>query len=330
MAVSYLRSVGISITGYYPYNHATDIVGFLKLTPPFKYPLKVAVEIAKCTVTVESVDGFSTFAKNASAEKVLLLTPPRLDDLDPVVEKKLKTERIDLVRSVEVKAFSTTTTRSKAKQEYDNIRDLVSPNKLIKELPTFAKQEIPKDIQHIIGDQRIEAWQLLEDAVYCTFYYGLSYGVRQLGKESLFKNEPEGVVITSGQGQFALLYDCKSSSGKYKMTADDERTYVNYIAKKKKEVSSLDRCELKYFVIISPDFAGDINLRGFDILRETQVVLVLIKAEILKKLGLWSYKIPPELRPLIELPYIFKETFVSDETVDNYIKTFDQKYQKRY
>ena len=330
MAVSYLRSIGISVTGYYPYDHAIDIVGFLKLPLPFKYPLKIAAEIAKCPVTVDMIDGFLTFAKNASAEKVLLLTPPKLDQLDLVVEEKLNTERIDFVKSDVVKTFSLTTTRIQAKQEYDNIRDLVSPSKLIKELPTFAQQEIPKDIQRIIGDQNIEAWQLLEDAVYCTFFYGLGCGVRQLGKEALFKNEPEGVVITGSPGQFALLYDCKSSSGKYKMTADDERTYVGYITKKKKEVAGLDRCELKYFVIISPDFAGDISKRGFEILKATQVLLVLIRAEVLKKLGLWSYRIPPELKPLIELPDIFKETVVSSESVDSYIKTFDQKYQKRY
>jgi hypothetical protein len=330
MAVSYLRSIGISVTGYYPYEHATDVVGLLKLSEPFKYPLKVAIEIAKQPITMDVIDGLLTFSKNASADKVLLLTSQKVDNLDPEVEKRLVDERIVVIKSNIIKDFSATTTTRQAKEEYENVRDWFAPIKLIRELPTFAKQIIPPDIQRIIGEQKIEAWQFLEDAAYCTFKDGLGCEVRQLGKEALFKNEPEGVVITRSPGQFALIYDCKSSSHKYNMTADDERTYVDYITKKKKEVGSLDHCELKYFVIISPDFAGDISQRGFEILKQTQVLLVLIRAETLRKLALWSYKLPHDIKALIELPDVFKQTIVSDATVDSYIKDFDEKYQKRY
>lgn len=331
MAVSYLRSIGISIAGYYQYDHATDVVGFLKLPSPFKYPLKVAAEIAKSPVTADTLDGFSKFARNTAAEKVLLLTPQEFDELDADAEKKLQIERIEFIKSESVNIFSKTKTQSQAKQEYEKIRDVVSPTKLIKELPTFAKQFVPQDLQKMMGDQKLDAWQLLEEAVYCVFYYGFGYAVRQLGKEALFKNEPEGVVTTGGTKQFALLYDCKSSSTKYTMTADDERTYVGYITKKKKEVASLDHCELKYFLVISPDFGGDVELRGFDILKETQVLLVLVKAETLKRLGLWVASLPLGYKQLIELPDILgKEAVLSDSTVDNYIKTFNETYQKRY
>jgi hypothetical protein len=331
MAVSYLRSLGISIVGYYPYDHATDIVGFLKLPLPFKLPLKVVAEIAKSSVTVDAIDGFSKLAKNSLAEKVLLLAPSELDKLDPDAKKKLESERIEFVGKKDITVFSKTTTQSLAKQEYERIRDVVSPNKLIKELPTFAKQVVPEDIQKMFGEPKLEAWQLLEEAVYCTFRYGFSYSVRQLGKEALFKNEPEGVVTTGGPSQFALIYDCKSSSTKYTMSADDERTYVGYVAKKKKEVMSLDHCELKYFVIISPDFFGDAELRRENILKETQVLLVLIKADTLRKLGLWAADVPPDLKSLIDLRDVLtKEVIASCRTIDNYIKSFDKKYQKRY
>ena len=330
IAVSYLKSVGISITGYYPYSHATDIVGFLKLSVPFNYPVKVIAEIAKLPITLESIEGFVTLAKNASAEKLLLIAPPKLNELSPSIEKMLKTHRIDFVTSDIVGAYSQTTSGSQAKKDYENVKDLVSASKLIKELPTFAKQEIPADIQRIIGDQKLEAWQLLEDAVYCAFHHGLGCEVRQLGKEALFKNEPEGVVITAGHSQFALLYDCKSSSNKYKMSADDERAYIEYIRKKKNEVASLDRCELKYFLIISPDFAGDFGLRRSSILKKTQVILVLIKADLLRKLSLWSYVIPYEIKKLIELQDIFEEAIVTNETIESYIKTFNGKYKNRY
>jgi hypothetical protein len=330
MAVSYLKSIGIAITGYYPYPHAVDIVGFLKLQTPFEYPIKIAAEIATCPITTDSIDSFLTFARNASAEKVFLLTPTELDKLDLEVEERLKVERIDVIRSESVAAYSKTKNNTQAQKEYQSIKDLVSANKLINELPTFAKQEIPEDIQRMIGNQKVEAWQLLEDAVYCTFYYGMGCEVRQLGKEALFKNEPEGVVLTSGLGQFGLLYDCKSSASKYKITADDERTYIDYIIKKKKEVASLDNCDLKYFVIISPDFAGDISARSFEIFRQTQVALVLFKAETLRKLAIWANGLTHKLKSLIDLSIIFKETLVTEGTVDNYIRAFDTNYKNRY
>jgi len=331
MAVSYLRSIGVSIVGYYPYEHAIDIVGFLKLPSPFKIPLKVVAEIAKGSVTVDAIDGFSKLAKNSLAEKVLLLAPSDLAQLDPDAKKKLENERIEFIGREDITIFSKTTTKSRAKQEYERIRDFVSPNKLIRELPIFAKQVVPEDIQRMIGEPKLEAWQLLEEAVYCTFRYGFGYTVRQLGKEALFKNEPEGVVTTGGTSQFALIYDCKSSSTKYAMSAEDERTYVGYVAKKKKEVMNLDHCELKYFVIISPDFLGDAKLRRENILKETQVLLALIKAETLRKLGLWTIDIPSDLKALIDLRDVLtKEVIVSDRTVDSYIKSFDEKYQKRY
>lgn len=331
MAVSYLRSLGVSIVGYYPYGHAIDIVGFLKLPAPFHLPLKIVAEIAKGSVTLDAIDGFSKLAKSSLADRMLMLASLELTELDPETKKKLESEGIELIGKKDIAAFSKTTTQKQAKQEYERIQDDVSPIKLIKGLPTFAKQVVPEDIQRKVGEPKLAAWQLLEEAVYCLFLYGLNYSVRQLGKEALFKNEPEGVVTTSGTNHFGLIYDCKSSATTYAMTADDERTYMGYITKKKMEVASLDHCELKYFIIISPDFSGDMELRRENILKETQVILSLFRAETLRKFGLWVFSLPPDLKTLIDMRDILtKEVVVSDRTIDNYIKSFDEKYKKRY
>jgi hypothetical protein len=293
--------------------------------------LKIVAEIAKCPVTIDAIEGFSNFAKNSAAEKLVLLTPSKFDELESDVEEKLETGKIEVIKSYLVAAFSNTTTSSQAKKEYENIRDIVSPNMLIKELPNFAKQIVPEDFKVIVSEQKIDAWQLLEEAVYCTFSYGFGYSVRQLGKEALFKNEPEGVVTTGGVNQFALIYDCKSSSAKYTMTADDERTYIGYITKKKKEVENLNHCELKYFVIVSPEFGGDTKLRRLNILKETQVLLVLIRGETLKRLGVWAAKLPPDLKSLIDLPALLtRDDILDDQTVDKFINEFDKIYQTRY
>jgi len=332
LAVSFLKSIGISIVGYYPYDHAIDVVGFLKPPPPFKLPMKVVAEVARSDVTADTIDGFSKLAKNSLAEKMLLLAPSEFDQLDTDARKKLESERIEFVGKKEIAVFSKTTSKKQAKQEYERIIDVVSPNKLIKELPNFAKQVVPEDIRKMIGASKVEAWQLLEEAVYSTFYYGFHYTVRQLGKEALFKDEPEGVVTTVGPNPFALIYECKSALTEYKMTAKDERTYVDYIGIKKKEVMSLDHCELKYFVIVGPDFSGDTELRRESVLKETQVLLAFMKAETLKKIGLWAVNIPPNLKPLIDLRDIFttREVIMSDQTIDSYIRSFNRKYRNRY
>jgi hypothetical protein len=172
----------------------------------------------------------------------------------------------------------------------------------------------------------------LEEAVYAVFCYGFQYTVRQLGKEVLFQREPEGVVITVGKNAFALVYECKSSSTKYKMTVDDERTYSGYVEKKKREVMSLDHSELKYFVVVAPDFAGDLALRRENIFKETQVLLAFMKADTLRELGRWASQIPPNLKPLIDLREIFKttEVVVSNHIVNSYIQRFNQQYKMRY
>jgi len=332
MAMAFLKSIGVSIVGYYQYQHATDIVGFLRPPPPFKLPIKIVAEIATGRVSVDSVDGFIKLAKNSLAERMLLLAPLELNQLDPEVTTRLESGRIEFIGRKEIGIFSKTKSKGQAKQEYERIRGVVSPNKLIKELPSFARQLVPEDIQKLIGGTTITAWQLLEEAVYATFSFGFHYTVRQLGKEVLFQNEPEGVVTTVGTCPFALIYECKSSSTGYKMTADDERTYIGYIANKKKEVMSLDHCELKYFVVIGPDFSGDNVLRRENIFKETQVLLAFMKAETLSRLGLWTLQIPSDLKALIDLRDMFttREVIISDQTIDNYIRCFNDKYQKRY
>jgi len=95
----------------------------------------------------------------------------------------------------------------------------------------------------------------------------------------------------------------------------------------------LDGAELRYFVIIGPDFEGDIEGRRNEIYKETGVLAVYVKASTLSNVANWAHKIDNKLKKMIDLGEIFSiigEDIVTDNSIKKFIENFDQKYKVRY
>lgn len=327
-----LRSLDFQVTGYYPYEHAINLVGYLKQPEPFRNPIKVALEIAKGSLNRESVESFAKFGNNVLAQKLAIFHKDDFDDLDEDVKSTISAIKIDYVGGETLrKALSRSTVTPEEAKQYRNSLDILSPKRLVEALPELSRQTIPSDIGSILG-RKLAAWEIMEDAVFAAFLHCFGYETRKLGHEKRFEPEPEGEVATLNQSPFALLYDCKSARAVYCMSKDDERTVVSYINNKKGEITARYRCELRYFIIVGPDFEGRFDLRRDSVHNKTNVILVFVKAEAFRNLSLWAYNLPPRYKELIDLRKIFKigEKIIDEQIVEAYKREFNSTYQTVY
>ena len=328
-----LRSLNFQVTGYYPYEHVTNLVGYLRQPEPFTTPIKVAVEIAKSPINKESVESFAKFGRNVLAQKLAIFHEDDFDDLDEDVRSTTSALKIDYIGGERLrKALSRSTVTPREARRYRNSLDILSPKRLVEALPELSRRKVPKDIRNILGET-FDAWEIMEDAVFAAFSHCFGYETRKLGHEKRFEPEPEGEVVTLNQPPFAFLYDCKSTKNAYGMSKDDERAVINYINNKKGEIMARYRCALRYFIIIGPDFEGRLDLRRDTVYNETDnAILVFVKAEALRTISLWAYNIPPRYKEQIDLKKTFK---VGNEVIDKhimeaYMRDFDSTYQKVY
>ena len=330
---TYLKRLGFNFIGYYPFTDFLDAIGYIKPPVPFKIPIKTTVEIKYGLLPKITIERFYKISKDALADKMIIFSSLKYADLPIETKSLLSTYKIEFFGNEDLIEFaSKEKIDDKSIKYYEKIPDIFSPFKLAGFLPALSRQIIPAEIKDKINELGLEAWQVFEESVYSIFLQCFNYDVKQLGSSTLFKKEPEGIVVTNGVMPFSFLYECKSSSTKYKMSADDERAYKEYINKKKEEIKGLYKTELKYFVIISPDFDGDLILRRDNIYSSTNVLVIYIKSETLRLLAQWAFKIPPSIKNLINLTEIFKmsEVIVSDNLVKNFIKGFEDKTKNRY
>lgn len=328
-----LKDQNFSVKGYYSYDSVTDIVGYFEARPPFQIATKVIIEIRTDELTSEDVDGFSKLAKNTLADKRILFSLEPFDKLDPGIQSlisKVRCEYLDFASLEKILEESKKTAIDVS--ELTNSCDLFSAKRLSEALPDLARQNVPDDIKSYFPKR--QAWEILEDAVFSIFNFCFGYETKQLGGQSLFEHEPEGMVMCNSRdgSHYGIIYDCKSSKSSYRMTKQDELTYISYIKDKKIEFRSLYNCELQYFLIISPEFSGDLNQRRNSILHATSVLLAFIKATTLREVALWAYKLPNNLKPMIDISefLLSEEIVVLDGTVRRYIDDFDKKQRKRY
>lgn len=326
-----LSNLGFAARSYLRYENHSDIMGEFKAQPPFTVPTRAMVEISKGIPGAETIEGFYNQAKSAQCEKAILVLqdPAKLSAASISLAEKYGIERWPLSELV-----GRTVSKADLRQASDTL-EAVSPKRLVKALPDLAGQVIPSDIARAINDPNRKAWEVFEDAVHAAFRFCFDYNVRKLGKESLFQSEPEGVVTTSGlpTDRFAFIYDCKSSRDKYVVTSQDQSKYIEYILDKKSQVLSIEKCELKYFVIVGSRFGGDMQQRRQNILEKTQVVTVYLSASVLERLAEWADSVTdPALKQLIDLKKVFKlsEPEVTPETVKDYASGFDREFRERY
>lgn len=325
LVYSFLKTLDFKMVRYYPYESIADILGYMNPPAPLKIPIKVAIEIVDRQVTGDFIQRFRTISKNSVTERSIVfaaqgITPEGRDLANRYrIEVILRKDLEDIVKKVD----------KQITEHYERISDIVSPMSLAKMLPEIAQQKMPNQLKAFVGEN-LEPWQLFEESVYSIFRHCFHYNVRQLGSVSLFEREPEGVVGVDDK--FAFIYECKSAKEAYHMTVDDERAYVEYIEEKKNEVRALDKSDLKYFVVLSPDFKGDLEERRDRIYGETTVLIVFMKASSLSILGQWVYNLPPNMKGLVNLTRVFKisQLVVSDDLVEEKIKLFEKKYRSRW
>lgn len=324
LVYSFLNTLDFKMVSYYPHKNIADILGYIRPPIPLKIPIKVAIEVVTRQVTKDFIDRFRTIANNSATDRSIVfaqrITPEAQDLANRYrIEVILRKDLEDIVKKID----------EKVSKQYKRISDVVHPLSLAKMLPELARQKIPEQLTEMAGI-KLEPWQLFEEAVYSIFRRCFYYNVRQLGAATLFEREPEGVVIVDDK--FAFLYECKSADKTYHMTVDHERAYAEYIEEKKNEIRVLDKSDLKYFVVLSPDFKGDLKERRDRIYSDTTVLIIFMKASSLSTLGQWVYNLPPDVKTLLDLTRIFKisQLVVSDDIIEKQIGIFEKKYRSRW
>lgn len=333
---SFLKEMGITPKGYYEYPAFADLIGYQKSQPPYKFPAKVMAEVSAGKLTIDKILSFSKTTKDNQVTKSLIFGTDDYDQLADNVKEAMQKAGIEYFGPKELSKFLRGKSVSLEQvQQYKKASEVVAPPSLVDSLPELALQKIPMTIQSALKAANpgveIPAWEIFEEAVYSAFLSCFGYNVRKLGKDALFEEEPEGVVTLRDHKRTAFLYECKSAQAKYHMTADDKTKYIEYIDKKKLEVRAKDKAELRYFVLVGPDFRGDKENRRDEIHHKTGVLLIYLKASMLKMLAQWACGITDhDLKQLIDIGEIFsklQQLEVGEETIKKYIDKFDKKYR---
>lgn len=337
---SVLKTMKIVPKGYFPYPEFSELVGSQEPEWPYTMPLRVMVQLSFRKITKEMVHSFNKSSRDTKAVRSLIFGIEESARLNAESRSNMKAFQIEYFGPSDVSKLLSdkgVSLSNEEVQEYKKASEVVHPILLVNGLPELALKMIPSDIQKSLNALNLRippAWELLEEAVFSSFSYCLGYNVRQLGKESRFETEPEGVVAVRFPSSFGILYECKSAKDAYKMTVDHKRAYVEYILQKKAEVLALDKVELRYFVLVGPKFEGDEDNRRNQVYQETGVLVVFLKADVLMKIAKWASEITDsELKRLISVGEIFtsiQDIEVQDKTVNEYIKKFDEKNRKRY
>jgi hypothetical protein len=325
-SVSVLRNIGFRAVSYYQYPYSTEILGYVKPRPPLTIPLKLMVAIVRSRPTAQLINSFHQTGKNALADRLVIFSPTDPRRLTSEAQRVLSRSRIEFFGGKIIDELA----RAKPRER---IQDIVSAKRLIDAISQLSLQTVPSDLSEYADILNVQPWQIFEDAIFVAFQFCFHYRVRQFGKETLLEREPEGVAITTNDKPFAIVYDCKSAKRKYHMSVDDERAYVEYILKKKSEVRSLDNSEVLYFLVVSPDFKGQLDSRRKNVAAATGVQMIFLKAQALQRLASWAYDLPSNLSPLIDLREVFKrgkDPVVTTNDVEDYIRRFDEEYKKRY
>jgi hypothetical protein len=181
----------------------------------------------------------------------------------------------------------------------------LSPYKLLRELPELASNSLPVCLEAYCSISGLQAWELLEEGVYYFFRQILMLETIRLGSNCLFRQEPEGVVLVGRDPDpFALLYECKARSEPYRMSSDDLLRYRRYIRQKRHEVRIKYHLNLTHFVIVAPEFAGNLDLR-LAALDSEGVVTSLIPASTLRICALTMQQLSYSDIHLLEVRHIF-------------------------
>jgi hypothetical protein len=325
-ALAFLKSLGLTPVGYYPYSHCSDVVGYWDPPPPFRVRTKMMAEIVRELPTRSSIEGFHKLAQDSLVERIVLICRTPLAHLSSDLQSLVEGLRIEFFDQATI---STELERRKVGESeilaFSKLYEIVAPPAIAGALPEIAQRKTPPNMKGYVEKLGLKPWQVFEQGVYSVFNFCLGLTVRKLGEECLFEHEPEGVVIASGTQPFAMIYECKTAQDSYVMTSDHELRYEDYIKKKKGFIQIMEKVPLSYFVLVAPGFSGDVAERREKIYRETQVLTVLMPASVLASVAKWAWALPSDAKALIDLRRIFRleEVIVSESTFTDYAKEFE-------
>ena len=135
---------------------------------------------------------------------------------------------------------------------------IINPYQILDSFELIAKGEKPAEFQKISNDYNVKCWQLLEEGVYYFFYHIMMHETIKQGKESLFENEPDGIVLLDAYiSEYAFIYECKQRKTSYNLSSDDIKRYKDYIKVKKHVISIKYNKMLSNFIFIAQEFNGD-------------------------------------------------------------------------
>ncbi len=198
--------------------------------------------------------------------------------------------------------------------------EIVSPYTFLKFLPTIAVNKIPSDLGDYCMTAGFKAWNLLEEGVFFFFRQVFTLDTIKFGGNTLFKHEPEGIVLWDRCGtRNAFIYECKAKKDGYSISSDDLLRYKDYIRVKKHEIKIRHHLPLTHFLIVSSSFHGDLDSRLCEIDLEG-VTLCLVKAELLKYLYEKSKELEYCELHLLDLPRLFCRGEISRENILSSIK----------
>lgn len=192
-------------------------------------------------------------------------------------------------------------------------------------LHTILRNGVPERLVELDAVEGLDPWELAEEVVFWFFRYVLALPTRKLGRETLFRHEPEGFVSGLGANHNrAMIYECKCRSDPYTMTHDDLLRYQSYIQSKRNTARAL-HLELTNFVIIAPRFAGEYR-RKLETLSETGVNVSGITARCFNRLyeGVKDWRL--ERIVLLDLCQVFHTGPVEIQVVDREIRRAEQEY----
>jgi len=327
-ALAFLKSINLTVVGYYPYDHCSDIIGYLPPRPPFNVSTKVMVEVLKIKPTTSIIERFVKLSRDAEVEREIMLSEFPISDLDVKAKSLISESRTDYMDKQKIIEFVKKSGEPAGTLALDDF----APIALARCLPELSTQMIPKIMQETATRLKLQAWEIFEDAVHSIFHFCFSYTLKKFGKETLFEHEPEGAVLVQDPVNFAFIYECKTARDSYQMNSDHELRYCDYIQNKRPYVKYLFNSDLQYFVIVGPSFAGDIPQRREKIYQKTGVLTVFMPAQVLSELGRWACALPSDVKRLIDLTQIFKisENEVSVDSARAYMKRFEVETKSRY
>lgn len=326
-----LQRMGFVVSMHLPYPFAVDYVCYQK-PALLKNALKFAFEITTRDINTHYVSRFRKLVEALRVDRGIVITTHGVlrDAQDAArrlgIETKNGNEFIQLLRENELirVRHGRVEFEDLANKVPQSVLQSISPYALAYHIPDLASGRVPSELVKF----NLSSWRLLEDAVWGVFNMIFGYQVVKLGREALFKEEPDGVIMVKNSDTYAILYECKSRSKSYALGPDDLHKYVAYVTQNKADVRNIHNVELKFFIIVSSRFSGRITGKLKRITNETGVTTAFLEAENLRELALKAWELQPNIRKMIDLKNIISVGLVEKKEIEQEIMRVKEKIQR--